>query len=826
MAVFAKHPRTFILSKLTTLLLMVIFIFAFSLPSLGQDTLYKRKNFKEWDEILKLRKKFMEGPYGSNYFIGIFDGRFIGPNDKSDYGLRTFTTAYDYLTLGNSLLSLIINMGYGADNSKFLSTKKISHGMPYSLGCIWFYSMAADKQWIDSVYSTKLGRMVPADNPHFQRTTRLKIDSTHVDVELAGLIKKRKEGDKTVWDTLFLPPIEGTGSWKDANNYDLVYEWMEFIFNIYIDSFDISRRQFSKNCPPEIKRFVLERYDTQKYMDQHGLEKSDLEFRIRDHMGVEYFDLLHQPNGKVFKIGNYDVFRFFTEVYWRPSEELVTAKNPIWYCAFQYDKDVEKNSKGLIEFVQLGYGAKDYIMPTVVPRNLPAFTQFEGVVVYQSGAERVSHSNKDDIWINTLNGRMVDRNLYEYPHERGILPLNDDGTVDRIYKIYAWKDKKLYWAYIYCGKHAGVRGGKPGKSFVDQVDNFRRQYDASEYWYFVEELDYQKDVKGNLGKFTKDVSDFANKVTGVSGKTMPRVNIDLSIPNEHNPKKTTEEHKQLVFFSDFTAKLEPEGLIVPWEIEEKTDERLRKTHRIILTILGDKVYIENLDDYLTTKKFSNSEVNRFNKKFIEEQGNYVEVPDSTEKTVEIYDRQAFDLTNSDDTKSLIDRVLMDIAAIDYQIPQTTESIEWQQTKMDKLDKRMADLAMQGQEDSEVYKKLKDEYDRELTKLGTLDDDLTKLEYNKEKLVGKLHQYRSLYIRNLEQNLQVISNKKSFILSQISDLEKNMQTLIDEGQGSSEAYKQMQATLDNKHEEIKEAEIQENDILKVLAEQRNIAEQEN
>jgi hypothetical protein len=654
----------------------------------------------------------------------------------------------------------------------------------------------------------------------------LKIDSTHVEVDLAGLIKKRKVGDEVIWDTLFLPPIEGTGSWKDANNYDLAYEWMEFIFNIYIDSFDISRRQFSKTCPPDIKRFVLQRFDTQKYLDQHDLEESDLEFRILDHMGVESFDLLHQPNGKIFKIGKYDVFRFFTDVYYKPSQQYGETKNPIWYCAFQYDKDVEKNSKGLIEFIQLGYGAKDYIMPTVVPRNLPAFTQFEGVVVYQKGAERMSHSNKDDIWINTINGRMVDRNLNEYPHERGILPLNDDGTVDRIYKIYAWKDKKLYWAYIYCGKHAGVRGGKPGKSFVDQVDNFRRQYDAADYWYFVDELDYKTDVKDNLGEFTQNVSDFANKVSGVSGKTVPSINIDLSIPNEKNPKKVTSETKRLTFFTDFTAKLDPEGLIVPWEIEEKTDERLRKTRRVILHILDDDVYIDDLDNYLIKKKFSAVEVNRFNKKFLEERGNYVEIPDSTERTIEYFDKQAYDLTNSEDTKTLIDKVLMEIANIDYQIPQTTESIEWQRTnKVEKLEKRISDLAMEGMEDSDVYKKLKEEYDRELTKLQVLEDDLTKLEYNKVKLIGKLHQYRSLYIRNLEQNLQIISNKRAFIHQQISDLERNMQTLIDEGQGDSDAFRQMQSSLDNKQEEIKEADIQEAEVVKLLAEQRNIAEQE-
>ena len=60
----------------------------------------EKKAVDEWKEIFKLRTVFNKNQYGSRYVMGIFDGRFIGPNNEDNFGIRTYTTAYDYLIDG------------------------------------------------------------------------------------------------------------------------------------------------------------------------------------------------------------------------------------------------------------------------------------------------------------------------------------------------------------------------------------------------------------------------------------------------------------------------------------------------------------------------------------------------------------------------------------------------------------------------------------------------------------------------------------------------------------------------------------------------------
>ena len=36
-----------------------------------------KKSFDEWKEIFKLRSNFSKNQFGSRYFMGIFDGKFI-----------------------------------------------------------------------------------------------------------------------------------------------------------------------------------------------------------------------------------------------------------------------------------------------------------------------------------------------------------------------------------------------------------------------------------------------------------------------------------------------------------------------------------------------------------------------------------------------------------------------------------------------------------------------------------------------------------------------------------------------------------------------------
>ena len=118
--------------KFISLLLLALFITVLiPATAYGQDSIAQKKDFDEWQEIFKLRNKFKGGKYGSQYVMGLFDGKFVGPNDRTDNGNRTYTTAYDYLVLGDNLLSLLINLGYTADGVSFVSTEQVPSSHPY-----------------------------------------------------------------------------------------------------------------------------------------------------------------------------------------------------------------------------------------------------------------------------------------------------------------------------------------------------------------------------------------------------------------------------------------------------------------------------------------------------------------------------------------------------------------------------------------------------------------------------------------------------------------------------------------------------------------------
>lgn len=798
-------------------IVLLCFLASISIYGKAQDSTAK---IDEWKEIMKLRSKFYEGELGSQYLMGLFDGKFIGPNNQTDFGLRTYTTAFDYLILGNNFLSMLVNLGFSSDNIRFLEAGKVNGTSPYKLGCIQFYSIAEEKRWVDSVYSTKLGKMVPADKPFYAKNSHLKIDSTQVTVDMCGIMIRNKTGKQVSYDTLLIKPISGSGSWKDANNYDMIYEWMEVIFKANQDSFDIRKRPFSKKTPETIKQFILQRFDTKKYLDATGKRERDLDFVLTDQAGFDIFDLVHQPNGVIYRIPGYEVFRFFTDVYYRDISQPPTKKNPVWYCAYQYDQDVETNPKGMIEFIRLSYGAGKYIMPTVIPQNLKAFTQFEGVVIYQNGTDRMEHSNKDDIWINTINGRLVDRNLYEYPAEQGILPLNDDGTVDRIYKIFSWKDRKLYWAYIYCGKHAGVQGGKPGKSFVDQVDNFREQYNARDYWHFVADVDYDNDVKKRMPAFVQDLQNYVNKVAGVAGKTIPTITYKLKKPGEK--KDTIIDIKVLKFNTDYTATLEPDGLTIPWEIITITDDRLVKTKHIQMNVLNEDILLEDFEDYLLSTTLSGSEVQRYNREYRKMLKNQEPVQDTLVQTTIFYNKQVFDLTNSDDVKSLLDKIMLDIAGLEYQIPEQTAAIEWQRTKkVETQEAKLRQMEEDGKENTTDYKNVTADYNLQVSLLQKMESKLQSLEDKKTELQEQLIRFRGNYISDLQGNLTEIRNKKTFIQEQINRLENDRKRLEREGKSGTPEYEMLLQSIKNKDNEMKEVNEQENQLLQLIAEQQNI-----
>jgi hypothetical protein len=832
---------------------MFLFLWISPLISPGQN---KQENkIDEWKEIFKMRGEFAKNQYGSRYVLGVFDGRFIGPNNDDNYGIRTFTTAYDYLIFGNSLLSMLVNLGLTADNINLLASKDLKNHHPFNLGCISHYSITEVKTWVDSAYNKTIGKNVAVDKPFKSSIPHLGIDSAQVRSELAGFYFKTKEGKQTIYDTIVLPQIEGTGSWKDANNFDMAYEWFETFFIQYCDSLDIAKRQFSKKTPLDIQKIILQRFNTKKYLEDNLLSESDLSFRLTDLYKNDIFDILHQPNEKIIRVGNYELFRYFNDVYWRDINETVIMKgrgkneageqvayanvwkpgdrkNPVWHCAFQYDKDREINPKsGLINFLMIPYGTKGRCMPTVIPNDIPPFSQFEGVVVWKEGCEKQGYSNKDDIWLNTLNGRMINRSFFTYDSEIGILPLNDDGTVDAIYKIYVWKDDKVYWAYIFCGKHAGVRGGKPGKSFVDQVDNFRKNYDFSDYWYFYKEVEFEKDVKKNMPAFISKLENLENKVVGIDGKTLPKIHIPIVTAVDKNPKKNKVDNYYILLNGDNTGTVYPDKINVIWKIEDYDDyiyNVLVKKKSVIINLGGQNIVLDDFDGFLKNNQFSGSEIRKANEQFVIYQQKNKKVS-SDENLNESYNNRIFNLANSDETAKLIELIKEDLSAVQYEIPKAERTLEnWQdenQEHMDALKNKMKELETNKKTKSDLYKATKEEYDK-------LKLSFDKKVYNSEKLAGKEEMLKELLLKcnerlnlNLDGDLSAIQAKINFLESERKKYETQLSQMKSAGKTSGDDYEQVKVSIQNKKQELIEAQDKKATLQRLIENQKRLQSSE-
>jgi len=832
-----RKDTFFILCKRRLLTISVCLLFLLFRPvfSYSQNKQDNKKGPDEWKEIFKLRSEFVKNEYGSRYVLGVFDGRFIGPNDEDNYGIRTYTTAYDYLILGNSLLSMLVNFGFTADNINFMSSKDLENHHPFVLGCISHYAITEEKSWVDSSFNKAIGKNVAVDRPFKSTIPHLRIDSTDVKADMAGFYNKKKVDKQTIYDTIVFPQIEGTGTWKDANNFDMAYEWFETFFLQYCDSIDITKRQFSRRTPQDIQKIILQRFDTKKYLEQNQLNERDLPFRLTDIFKNDVFDLLHQPNEKIIRTSHYELFRYFNDIYWRDINETVVMKgmgkneagellsysnvwkpgdrkNPVWHCAFQYDKDREVNPRsGLINYLMIPYGTKGRCMPTVVPNDISPFSQFEGVVIWSEGCEKQGYSNKDDIWLNTLNGRMINPNFFCYNYEVGILPLNDDGTVDGIYKIYVWKDSKVYWAYIYCGKHAAVRGGKPGKSFVDQVDNFRKNYNFSDYWYFYKQVSFEKEVVKNMPVFIDKLERLERKETGIAGKTMPRIHIPIVTPNEKNPKKPTVDNFYILLNGDNTGVEYPDKINVVWKIEEYDDYKnniLTKKKSVIVNLGGQNIVLEEFDDFLKNNHFTGSQVRKANEQFViyqeknKKKSNNINLNES-------YNNHIFNLANSDETSKLIELIKEDLTAVRYEIPKAERTLEnWQdenKDKMEALKNKLKDLEESKKTKTDLYKTTKDEYDKlKLTEEKKI--------YNSEKLVTREAKLQELLVKcnerlniDLDNDLGIMESKISFLENERKKYETQLSQMEAAGKTSGDDYEQVKVSVTNKKQELVEAQ---------------------
>ena len=78
-----------------------------------------------------------------------------------------------------------------------------------------------------------------------------------------------------------------------------------------------------------------------------------------------------------------------------------------------------------------------------------------------------------------------------------------------------------------------------------------------------------------------------------------------------------------------------------------------------------------------------------------------------EGTTETYDKQEFDLTKTEEVKHLLDKVILDIAALEFQLSETTESTDWHRTKkVNPMLLKIEEMQNNGQTETDDYKEQK------------------------------------------------------------------------------------------------------------------------
>ena len=647
----------------------------------------KNKLNEERTEIEKLRDKLYKWKYGSDHRMWLFDGSFIGPNHKLQHGVRSFSTSWDYLSVGQHLAAFFVNLGYTADDVKLLKAGEVPWTHPYPLWCVWKYTIKDEVQRSDSVYSTKLQRWVVGDGKtHRASKAKLQIDSADVECAFAGLQKKQKVNGHWEKDSLIFPQVEWTGSWKDANNFDLVYEQASQIISKYIDQYDISKRQFSEKTPSTVKTDIIALFGRTK----DGKASANAK----------------KPSGTVFKSGWYEYIWYFGGVYRREIGAVDTTLlrdpegkedimwkfrgNPVWHDAFQNDNSPDVDTDGLEKYVVLGYGIHDYTIPTKIFHNFPTFTKMSGAVIYYPGCEWKPYSVENSPWVNYLNGRLISPFFYERIHEVSITPYNDDGVTDRSYKVYVRSNNKdrsawVYWAYVFCGYHSWLtsnnenrwRWWRDGKAFATDVDDFRKQYPSYDYRYYLMMVDAQTGFRKDPIWFINAVDQYARNLPGIPGKTMPVLTFSVPVPWVIKHGKQVMEQKQLFFTRDSVAILQPDGLIIPRKIQKEVAVEDPTSVDLVLTVLWKEVGIQALERYMKSNRISAGDVRRSNKEYKNEQEQKILDAQWEEKetSVVIFRGKEYDLENANELLSVSKEVEIALFENKQQIDRLTKDLD-------------------------------------------------------------------------------------------------------------------------------------------------------
>lgn len=795
------------------------------IKEMSKDTLEKKEVINERAEINKLRQSFKKWPYGSEHFIWMLWGKFVGEHGKTVVNGRSLTSAYDYLVLDNTLLALLVNLWYTEDNIKFVSTKKLPHRQPYKL---WYTTYEENKKKevvSDSAYSQIQKKNVAIKKSVVTNYTMYTIDSSKtVDVALGGVKYTKKEGKNRISTFVEMPQLENPGKGTDANNFDLAYETMEYFYEKNKDKYDISKRQFSSKIPPALKEYIIANFNKQKILKERKAKGEGIAIVNNDTLLVdnniyhnaEYLlDIMNKPNNQIFSFWNYQFFRYFTDIYRRDMRYDQPGINPVWHNAFQNDNDSEKQKDGLIDFLVLHYGVKNYIMPTLVPKQSPGYTKLDGLISYDT-----RWASKESMRTMVLNGRIIETNRYEIPADEWLFTLFREGTVDRMYKIYSTKDQKTFWMYVYCWAQSSVRWWSQGKLLPDKAIELKNKLVTTEDWKIADNTSFWY-YKNNKDLYINKLEAHIRWASEFDKKVIPNLIIPVTIRNPNKPKKSKIVNKRLRFIDAKTAMIYPDSLIVGWHITKEYVDKWRSKQNlqdIEINFLWTKVLLDSLPGVLAGNILSPGTIQSNNEQFIEikkeeesrEANKPIAKAVTEEKTVinELYNNHIYNLSDVNDNKSILYEITNDIANLEYTIKAIQEIITAQKTKkLLKVQTEMGELETQSATASKRYADLKKQQETILASIQANEQQLFDTKKERAKLYKLQQKYYMTYIESLEYILKWYESRIAFFEKQIATATTDMKWL----NPNDQVYRFKEKVIEQNRKEIWFIEIQKNEI---------------
>ena len=781
-----------------------------------KDSLEKKEIINEWSEINNLKNCFKDWHYGSDHLISLLWGRFVGEHGKNAVNGRSLTSAYDYLILDNTMMALLVNLGFTEKNIKFISTKKLPHRQPYKLWYTVYKENKEENPATDSAYSHVYKRNVAIKKNIVTHYNRIIADSSKTSEVNLGWVKykyPKEKGKPRSYNFVEMPQIQKPAEWTDANNFDLAYETMEYFFNQNKYFYDISKRQFSSTFPAALKEYVIANFDKDKVLREKKARGESTAIVYRDtilldnntyHNPDYLLDIVNQPNHKIFTFGNYAFFRYFTDIYRRDTRYDEQGVNPLWHNAFQNDNDREKHKDGLIYFITLPYGTKEYIMPTLVPKNEPPYTTQDGFI----SSSDISDQRSGSMTITNLNGRIINQNRFEIHPDKWLFTLPGQGVVDRLYGVYSTSDHIPSWMFDYCGVQSGIRWWSLGKLLADKAIELKNQLVNRDNWKFCENRPFSSFLQYK-DEYIKKIESHTKWPDKLDRKTIFNLIIPTKIPNPKNPQKKKNVIKRLEFRDDKTAVLYPDTLIIPYTITHDYQNRWTKqryVNNVHLNFLWTNILLDSLPGVISGNMISPEIIQENNETYTTKiaQTN-TPAPASTKvqkkpEINEVYNNHIYNLSDINDNEMLIEEINNNIIDIDYNIKETGKNIVIQkEKKIKKIQGAMQELEEQNKTETRWYTNLKKDFEEANVQLQEMEEQYMDAKKQRAKLYKLQQKYYMTAIDALQYLADGYTDIITYLEHQIATTTEEMKSLASD----DEVYKFKARTIANNTERINE-----------------------